>query len=254
MLLKVTYRLEGILIFSTEVRPAIIHDHPLGSYIAPSPHIHNYPILYALAGKPTEAYFVIPSLHEGYFVERGLKKSSTLNYTTIKQILDNAKKGIGFYAYPLMPKKIITSSFLFTSEAWGYGLIRRKTKNVFPRLTSYTTFMIGSEFESYLLTDGKYEIPDWIRIGKKRWGIMRLYLEKPNIREIKEESQCLTSIPINVKDAEYFGYKVIEYTKLLETPSLEEGIVGWAKLNKCYTIVIDNERLTIPVPSEEFLK
>jgi len=35
----------------------------LGSYISPSPYIHNYPVMYGMLGRPAEAYFVFPSLH-----------------------------------------------------------------------------------------------------------------------------------------------------------------------------------------------
>ncbi|QGA53943.1 type I-D CRISPR-associated protein Csc1 [Sulfolobus sp. E5-1-F] len=248
MLYKVTYKLEGILIFSTEVRPMISRGNPMGSYISPLPYIHNYPIIYAINGKSCEAYFVFPSLHESYYEERK-HKGEKLNYTTVKEILDNAKKGIGFYPFPLIPKKIVTSSFLMSAESWSYGLLTRSpTKNVFPRLTSYTAFMPESEFVSYLVTDGKFQIPEWIRIGKKRWGIMKINAQPLEIKKVNELQQCVTSFPINVNDAEYFGYKVISYSKLLETPSLEEGIIGWANLEKCLEIVTKYERITLPIP------
>ncbi|MCH4816228.1 MAG: type I-D CRISPR-associated protein Csc1 [Saccharolobus sp.] len=252
MLFKVTFKLEGILIFSTEVRPMISRGNSMGSYISPLPYIHNYPIIYGIKGKTGEAYFVFPSMHESYYDERK-SKGEKLNYTSVKEVLINAKRGIGFYPFPAIPKKIVTSSFLMSAESWSYSLqTRMPTKNVFPRLTSYTAFMPESEFVSYLITDGKFRIPDWIRIGKKRWGIMRINVQPLEIRDVREEKQCVTSIPINVKDAEYFGYKVISYSKLLETPSLEEGIIGWATLEKCPEIVTKYERITLPIP-EAFL-
>lgn len=246
---KATFELQGILIFSTEVRPMISRGEAMGSYIAPLPYIHNYPVIYGILGKTAEAYFVIPSMHQADYEERKGKKPS-LKYTTIEKVLRDAKEGKGFYVFPLLPRKIVTSSFLMSSESWSYGLLTRlPTKNVFPRLTSYTAFTPQSEFYTYIVSDDSFQIPDWIRIGKKRWGIMRVKAEELEVKEIKEEENCTTSIPINVRDAEYFGYKVLNYAKILETSSLEEGIIAWATLNKCYTITSERrERISLPIP------
>ena len=252
-LYKATFQLQGILIFSTEVRPMISRGKAMGSYIAPLPYIHNYPIIYGILGKSAEAYFVIPSMHQADYEERKEEKPR-LQYKSVDEVLRNAKEGRGFYIFPLLPKKIITSSFLMSSESWSYGLLTRlPTKNVFPRLTSYTAFTPGSEFYTYMVTDDNFEIPEWIRIGKKRWGIMRVEAEELEVKEIKEEENCATSIPINVRDAEYFGYKVSNQSKVLETPSIEEGIIAWATLDKCYTVITRSGSVSLPIP-EGFLK
>ena len=247
-LYKVNFQLQGVLIFSTEVRPMISRGEAMGSYIAPLPYVHNYPIIYGLLGKSAEAYFVIPSMHQADYEERKAKVPR-LKYTTVEEVLRNAKEGKGFYVFPLLPKKILTSSFLMSSESWSYGLpTRRPTKNVFPRLTSYTAFTPGSEFYTYMVTDDNFEIPEWIRIGKKRWGIMRVKAEELEIKEIKEEENCATSIPVNVRDTEYFDYKVLTQAKVLETPSIEEGIIVWATLDKCYSVLMRDQSISLPFP------
>ena len=247
-LYKVNFQLQGILIFSTEVRPMISRGEAMGSYIAPLPYIHNYPVIYGLFGKSAEAYFVIPSMHQADYEERKAKVSK-LKYTTVEEVLKNAKEGKGFYVFPLLPKKIVTSSFLMSSESWSYGLlVRMPTKNIFPRVTSYTAFMPESEFYTYMVTDGNFEIPEWIRIGKKRWGIMRVKAEEMEIKEIREEKNCTASIPVNVKDTEYFGYKVLNQAKVIETPLIEEGIIAWATLDKCYTVSTKGQNISLPIP------
>ena len=248
-LYKVNFELQGVLIFSTEVRPMISGGQAMGSYIAPLPYIHNYPVIYGILGKTAEAYFVIPSMHQADYEERK-GKTPSLKYTTIEGVLRNAKEGKGFYVFPLLPRKIITSSFLMSAESWSYGLLTRMpTKNVFPRLTSYTAFTPQSEFYTYLVSDDYFEIPKWIRIGKKRWGIMKVEAEELEVKDIKEEENCTTSIPINVKDTEYFGYKVLNSAKVLETPSLEEGMIAWATLDKCYTVNTRGyEKPSLPIP------
>ncbi len=254
MLYKVNFILEGILIFSTEVRPMISSGEAMGSYISPSPYIHNYPVIYGMLEKSSEAYFVIPSLHYNYYEDKKTRGGITLNYTSVNQVIQNAKKGKGFYVFPLIPKKIITESFLLSAESWTYYLpTRAPTKNVFPRLTSYTAFMPGSEFITYMLADDEFDIPEWIRIGKKRWGIMKVKKEEVKIDNVTTVKNCTTSIPINVKDAEAFGYKVLNYSKLYETPNVEEGIIAWATLDSCEEIKTKGSRITIPIPSRDLI-
>ncbi|BFI75774.1 type I-D CRISPR-associated protein Csc1 [Sulfurisphaera ohwakuensis] len=250
MLFKATFTLEGILIFSTEVRPMISAGQAMGSYISPSPYIHNYPIIYGILGKSAEAYFVIPSLHYNYYEDKKTRGGITLNYTSVNQVIQDAKAGKGFYVFPLIPQKIITESFLLSSESWTYYLpTRAPTKNVFPRVTSYTAFMPGTEFYTYIVTDGKFEIPQWIRIGKKRWGIMKIKPNEVKVDKVTEAKNCTTSIPINIKDAEIFGYKIVSYSKLYETPNVEEGLIGWATLESCYEIKSRSAKITLPIPS-----
>ncbi|WP_338602944.1 type I-D CRISPR-associated protein Csc1 [Sulfolobus tengchongensis] len=255
MIYKVTLKVEGILIFSSEVRPAIIQGDPLGSYITPLPYIHNYPLIYGIIGKSSEAYFVIPSMHLANYTERG--GETELNYTSVKAVIEEAKKGKGFYIYPAIPKKIITSSFLMSSESWTYWLLRGKTKNVFPRLTSYTAFMPESEFVTYMVSKKGFIPPEWIRIGKKRWGIMRVEVEEVKLQKKEKKSDCLTSIPVNFKDTTEFGYEVKSFSKVLETPSSEEGLIGWVTLEECWNVVgkVNQEtvNLELPFPNESFI-
>ncbi len=251
------FTLEGLLIFSTEVRPAISYGEAKGSYINPLPYIHNYPVMYGLMGKPAEAYFVIPSLHEmSYEGKVGLK------YTSVNEEIQKFKKGENnsFYVFPLMPRKIKTLSFLLSSESWTYALpVRGRLKNVYPRLTSYTAFAPESEFYTYLVAVGNPSLPEWIRIGKKRWGIMRVELNEIRDFKVRKVSNEVTSIPVNYRDVVNFGYQVISFSKIIETPNIEEGTIGWATLNECVQIEapqmkLKQAKLCLPIPEEVYKK
>jgi len=247
-LYKATFYLHGVLIFSTEVRPMISAGEPLGSYISPSPYIHNYPVMYGMLGRPAEAYFVLPSLHYlNYSERRGRAKTNKgLQYTSIRTLLEEFKKGKdSFYSFPLLPVKFSVYSFLLSAESWSYVLpVRVPTKNVFPRVTSYSAFMPGSIFTTYIVTQGNVRLPEWIRIGKKRWGIFKVKYEEVKVEKVERKKNMLTSIPINYKDAEIFGFKINTFSKVLETPNVEEGMIGWAKLEECQVI---NDEICLPI-------
>ncbi|MEM0373308.1 MAG: type I-D CRISPR-associated protein Csc1 [Sulfolobaceae archaeon] len=237
-LYKANFYLQGILIFSSEVRPMISAGKSMGSYISPSPHIHNYPVMYGLLGKPAEAYFVFPSLHYLDYTERKsrIKLSKGLQYTSIKKLLDDFKnhKDCSFYSFPLLPKRFSVSSFLLSAESWSYVLpTRSPLKNVFPRLTSYSAIMPGSEFVTYILTQGDVRLPQWIRIGKKRWGIFKVEYNEVKVEKVEVRKNETSSIPINYNDTEFFGFKIKSFSKVLETPNIEEGAIGWAELDEC---------------------
>ncbi|TRM94418.1 type I-D CRISPR-associated protein Csc1 [Sulfolobus sp. A20-N-G8] len=244
------FTLEGVLIFSTEVRPAISQGQAKGSYINPLPYIHNYPVMYGLMGKSSEAYFVIPSLHEeAYTGKKGLR------YTSVSDMIRKFKKGQegSMYVFPLIPKRIKTMSFLMSSESWTYVLpVRGRIKNVYPRLTNYTAFAPESTFFTYVITVGETTLPRWIRIGKKRWGIMRVDMKEIRDFKVQKVQNEVTSIPINIKDAEEFGYEIKSYSKLIETPNIEEGVIGWATLGQCVQIEAKGSKICLPIPEEVY--
>lgn len=247
-LYKANFYLQGVLIFSAEIRPMISAGSAMGSYISPSPHIHNYPIMYGMLGKPAEAYFVFPSLHYLDYSERKrrAKTKKGLQYTSIRKLLEDFNKGKdSFYVFPLLPVKLTVSSFLLSSESWSYVLpVRNPTKNVFPRITSYSAFMPGSEFTTYVVTQGNVKLPEWIRIGKKRWGIFKVKYEEVKVNKVEKKKNELTSIPINYNDAKFFGFKINKFSRVLETPNVEEGMIGWAELEECQVI---NDRICLPI-------
>lgn len=239
--LEAQFTLEGVLIFSTEVRPAVSQGQAKGSYINPLPYIHNYPVMYGLMGKSAEAYFVIPSLHEKTYAGK-----VGLRYTSISDMISKFKRGQedSLYAFPLMPKRIKTMSFLMSSESWSYALpVRGRIKNVYPRLTSYTAFAPESVFFTYLIVVGNPPLPKWIRIGKKRWGIMRVDVKEIQDFKVEKVKDEVTNIPVNIKDAEEFGYKIKSSSKLIETPNIEEGVIGWATLDECVQIVTRGSKI-----------
>lgn len=264
MIYRVNLKLEGVLIFSSEIRPMVSKGQAMGSYISTLPYVHNYPLIYGILGKSSEAYFVIPSLHQADYEDRKGSKVP-LKYTSVSEVINNAKKGKGFYIYPAIPKKLVTSSFLLSAESWSYGLqTRMPTKNIFPRVTSYTAFMPESEFITYMVSERNFNIPEWIRIGKKRWGVMKVDAKPIKVIEKKKKEGCVTSIPINLDDTSKFGYVVIASSKVLETSSLEEGVIAWATLKECTEIIGEVEKLEgfgkekvsieLPLPSLSFVE
>ena len=253
-LYRASFKLHGILIFSSEIRPMITAGEAMGSYISPSPYIHNYPVMYGLLGKPSETYFVFPSLHYLDYEER-MSRAPTrrgLQYTSIKKLLEDFKNGRdSFYVFPLAPTRLVVSSFLLSAESWSYVIpTRSPTKNVFPRLTSYTAFMPGSEFETYVVIQGSIKPPRWVRIGKKRWGIFRVDYDEVRVEEVRVERNRVTSIPINYNDARFFGFEARSFSKVLETPNIEEGLIGWAELEECTVIqgTINRDKIEVCLP------
>ena len=254
--------LHGILVFSSEVRPMIYatddsEEMGSGSYISTSPYVHNYPVMYGLMGKPSEAYFVIPSLHEAYYTDRKAGGQG-LRYTSVKRMIEDFASGKegAFYAFPLIPKSFNVSSFLFSAESWSYVIpTRGGLKNVFPRLTSYSAIMLGSKFTTFIAVNGDARLPRYIRIGKKRWGLFKVDYEEVHIERVERRRDAVSSIPVNRQDAQTFGFRTKSFTKILETPNLGEGEIGWATFEECNVFVGRTEvggvrvELCLPLPS-----
>ena len=256
-LFRAELTLQGILVFSSEVRPMISAGKSMGSYISTSPYVHNYPVMYGLMGKSSEAYFVIPSLHEADYADRK-GKGQSLKYTSVKRMIDDFASGKdgAFYAFPLLPRGFTVSSFLFSAESWSYVIpTRGDLKNVFPRLTSYSAIMPGSRFITFIAVNGDARLPRYIRIGKKRWGIFKVDYEEVGVERVEKRRDAVSSIPVNRQDSQRFGFRVKSFAKVLETPNLAEGEIGWATFEECNVFVgsteIRGERveLCLPLPS-----
>ena len=256
-LLRADLTLQGILVFSSEVRPMISAGGSMGSYISTSPYVHNYPVMYGLMGKPSEAYFVIPSLHEAYYTDRKAGGQG-LSYTSVKRMIEDFVSGKdgAFYAFPLLPTSFTVSSFLLSAEAWSYVVpTRGGLKNVFPRLTSYSAIMPGSKFTTFIAVNGDARLPRYIRIGKKRWGLFKVEYEEVRVERVERRRDAVSSIPVNFLDSQRFGFRVKSFAKVLETPNLAEGEIGWATFEECNVFVGSTEvrgervELCLPLPS-----
>ena len=104
--------------------------------------------------------------------------------------------------------------------------------------------MPGSQFFTYVVTQGNMKLPQWIRIGKMRWGICRIEYEEVKINKVEKRRNEPTSISIDYKDAEFFGFKINSFSKVLETPNLQEGLISWAVLDECEVV---NDRVCLPI-------
>lgn len=250
-LYEVNLRVEGFLIFSSEVMPRL---GGVGSLIATSPYVHNYPVIYSLLNMSSETYYQLPSLHLQTYSGRKSRGKFDLRYTTIMrnlQMLKQGKKGV--YAFPLRPIKLNVMTFFLSSESWGYGLLTRlPTKNVFPRATTYVGFGPESEFTTYVVTVDT-EIPEWIRIGKKRWGLLKVRKKEVEIKGVKKATNISASTPINLYDTKLFDYNVKSFSKVLETHSKpkdypESSLIGYAQLEECEVLQINMDELCLPLP------
>ena len=268
-LFKAFFDLEGIMAFSSEIRPLIFANNSMGSYISTLPYIHNYPIMYGLLGKSSEAYAIIPSLHYNEYESRKQKTDKKgLIYNSVKSVIEDFikdKQG-SFYVFPLMPESLNIYSFLMSSESWSYALpVRNRLKNVFPRLTSYTAFMPGSKFWTYIIVNNnppglaKGSRAAWIRVGKKRWGVFKVKYEELKAEKCINQNEKMTSIPVNLADTEKFGVEIVSSSTVLRTPNISEGPIAWASIRDCRLIKVPNknktfEDLCLPLPAEVISK
>ena len=166
-------------------------------------------------------------------------------------MIEKFKKGEegSFYIFPLLPKEFSVTSFLLSSESWTYApLVRGRTKNMFPRLTSYSALSPGSEFTTFIATRGEVNLPRYIRIGKKRFGLLKLNYEEIKVENIVKKNDQTTSIPVNSVDVRTFGFRIASFSRVLETPNIDEGEIGWAKLDECTVIISGGEELCLPLP------
>ena len=207
--------------------------------------------MYGLMNKPSETYFIIPSLHYWYYEERKKESTGRLRYTSVTEMIEKFVRGEegSFYAFPMLPQEFSVTSFILSSESWLYApMVRRATKNMFPRLTSYTAIQPGGKFLTYVAVNGEARLPRYIRIGKKRSGIMKLDYNELKVKEVLKARNQPTSFPVNYKDVKRFGFKVISFSKLLQSPNIDEGDIGWAVVEECTVLVTEEGELCLPLP------
>jgi len=262
---RVEVEVHGYLVFSSAVMPAVRSSRggpvPLGALVVSNTYIHNYPLIYALGGRAAESYAVIPSMHVSSY-ERG-GKGAGLSYSYVREMLNwiLLDREPWFYVFPLEPVEVKTQLILLSSESWSYALpVRSPTKNVFPRLVNYVAIAPGSRFETIVVSKGiSWGVERYVRIGKKRWGAMRLRFEELEREELElsgsggARPERRLSPMINLGDAEVLGIKLDRFVKVLETPSKpinrpDASIIGYG-YSKYYVVFKDRRGRAYYVPS-----
>jgi len=252
--------LHGILIFSSEERPAL--EKPGGAVIATKHFIHNYPLIYGFNNRNVEAYTVIPSLHfltygkirESRFVPRLAKKP--LKYTFITEEIKKLLEGKdSIYAYPATPLKVTVKKIFMQAKGFGYAEFRGRLKTVYPRLEHYIAVTPPSLFRTIVISYRELPRIMYVRIGMKRMGLFKTYLNKARIVK-KVGTYEWTSIPVNLYDMTLFGYEVYDFIKIYEKHSKpplkpQSSIIGYVKTKDLYEILTERgERLRVPLPQK----
>lgn len=249
--------LHGVLIFATEQRPSLSDEG--GAIITTGYYIHNYPLIYAMNGRPVEAYPVIPSLH--FLSYRDLRKSSfvsslarqPLRYTFIEEQLKNLLEGReSIYVFPAYPERIVTKKFFMQALGTGYAEFRGRLKTVYPRLEHYVALIPPSRFRTIVISTRDLPSTMFIRLGMKRMGLLKVRLRSAEIVKRLREPTWST-VPVNLYDVEMFGYNLLDIAKVMETRSRPENrplasVVAYVRAENHFLIRAEKEEHRAPLP------
>jgi len=253
----------GILIFSSEQRPAVAE--PGGAVITPSHFIHNYPLIYGFNGRPVESYAVVPSLHYlSYEKLEKIKKpkknkhapelaAEPLKYTFVEEQIRKLLSGeSAVYVFPAYPERVYARKFFMAAKGAGYAEFRGRLKTVYPRLEHYVALTPPSRFKTVVLSTVELPPTLYVRIGMKRMGLFKATLRKARIAGRVEEL-AWTSVPVNFYDVGLFGYMIYDVVKLLETRSKPPekplcSTIGYVRTKGLAVVVHGEEKMRVPVP------
>ncbi len=259
---SVEAELHGILIFSSEFRPAL--GKAKGSLIVTAPVIHNYPLLYGLLGIGAESYAVISSLHRKTYQLLELKEKrhrrslvkGELQYNTISREIQRFFSGEqgSIYSFPLAPVEITRRKFFMAAKGVGYAEYRARLKSEYPRTVTYIALVPPSRFRGIIVTAGR-ELPSRlvVRIGMKRMGVLKLNL-KPLIKLNKLKRSEWTTVPVNLYDLKEMGYTPEDANVVLETrskpPSFPDAsILAYVRASGLYELRTGGHYEIVPLPS-----
>ncbi|MCS7139559.1 MAG: hypothetical protein N3F04_07355 [Candidatus Nezhaarchaeota archaeon] len=249
--------LQGVLLFATEQRPSLAEEG--GALISTSSFIHNYPLIYGLAGRCVEAYTVIPSLHFLSYQELGGGSFSPklarepLHYGFVEEQLKNLLEGREcMYAFPASPRRVVPKKFFMQAKGSGYAEFRGALKTNYPRLEHYVALVPPSSFKTLVVTiDVKLPKVMYMRIGMKRMGLFKVRLSEAEVLDVKKETSWST-MPVNIYDVGLFGYAPVEVLKVMETRSKPQdkvlaSIIGYIRSKNLFLVSGDEEH-RVPLP------
>jgi len=186
--LEVELELHGIFWFHTYAQPRDKYAH------MSLPIIHNYPIMLSLLGRPVEhSYLSVSDL--------------------ILKTFDSSKvwSEHGFYVYPAVGTRVLTRSITFSLGDTEHMTFKTKIRAPVPDLTVNQVYLPGSVFKTYVLlnNDVPFELPEFIRLGAKRYGIFKVNVVKAMKGEVRGYASSLNvTHPYNADDcpsSSYYG-------------------------------------------------
>jgi len=186
--LEVELELHGIFWFHTYAQPRDKYVH------ISLPLIHNYPIMLALLGRPVELSYVSLS----GMITRTEDPSKVWNE-------------YGFYVYPALGKKLLTKTMVFSIGDSSHIMLKTKTRAPVPDLTANQVYLPGSIFKTFILLNrsNPLKLPQFIRLGAKRYGVFKLEIVNRSVGRVKEYISGLeVKHPYNAKDCpskNYYG-------------------------------------------------
>ncbi len=228
----------GVLLFSKiqeSLKEAILSPGPL---IRSSIYIHNYPLIYGLMNYSSEEIYGI---------------TGKPSYRVVDEALNT-----GIYVYPGEPIHVnYVRIFLSPTPETLIIPEKPKPKIVHPQQVHYYAIGPGSIFKTVIITPPGYYVPRYIRIGKKRWGLLRIRLVKPEeIIDITEKYTGFSTIPVNIGDMRRLGVEIIDTNTVLVTrnnPYIgDRSIIGYVRAKPMIRITYKTgnrlRREYIPVP------
>ncbi|MEB3844794.1 MAG: hypothetical protein LRS48_03830 [Desulfurococcales archaeon] len=220
-------RLQAYIALATVQAPVVFTSTVSGSseigfLYTTSPYIHNYPVMYSLMDRPSEAAFVVSSK------QFKAKTYSGLEYKSIRRVVEALARGEepeAPYAYPLLPVKVGYVTFHTTMLADSHYIdIRGKPKTYAPRNQNYVAIAPGSRFLTLILSPQPLPSHMYGSIGLKRLGILRFDLCRARVSSGGEWEY--SNLLVNEGDMRLLGFENGEYILVYETrtrPSWNPG-------------------------------
>lgn len=179
-LYEVELEVHGYLWFHTMAIPS-----PLGWIHQVAPVIHNYSLVLGFLGRLVE---------ESYANEIGEPQ-----YKLVRRLVRENK----VYIYPATIIRSIPRQVQFTGIGEGHVSIRGKTRLTYPDRGFNTLLLPGTTLKTYILAHKEFQIPNYIRIGAKRTGLLKV-VEK-NMLEYNIDGEGEITHPANSFDSELIG-------------------------------------------------
>ncbi len=179
-LYEVVLEVHGYLWFHTVAVPTSI-----GWVHQVAPVIHNYPLILGFLGRLVEESYA--------------NRISEPSYETIRRLI----RKYSFYVYPAIVTKAITRRIQFTGIGEGHVSIRGKTRLTYPERGFNTLLLPGTTLKTYILAKEEFVIPEYIRIGAKRTGLLKvkeLKTLKYNLSNYAEITHPANRFDAEVKD------------------------------------------------------
>jgi hypothetical protein len=227
--------LEGYLTFSSFVSPVPFSKKLTVTEYRPAAVIHNIPLTLAFTGvlHSTLASFVNPQPWKG--------KAPLPVYEKYEELTRK-----GFYVYPAKPVAVILERQLAVAGGERLVHLQARFKSMYPWRVLHHYFAPGSEFVTVALIPHGAPIPRVIRIGAKRYGVMRVRCKETYPEGVTEG---LTD-PVNYKDIVSWGYAPRSVLVLLRHKVPTAGDIVRAELDSVHVLksIINGRKVEVRVP------